>query len=102
MRILTLAWRGGFRQELLELCNKQQAILGDMQEILDDRNDTIRVLRMAMDKADLQHAKAIRNLTSHFLEALEEENIEALRDGIEKGLSDLNDHVARLEEHSGI
>ena len=95
MRILTLAWGGGTSRSLYEEVQRLQAEL-------EEKESLVRVLRLAMDKVDLQHAKAVRNLTSHFLEALEEDDVQALRDGIEAGLSDLNDHVARLEEHSGL
>ena len=70
------------------------------RDIIQEQEDKIRVLRMAMDKVDLLHARNTRNLVSHFLFALDEdEDPEALRDGIAEGLSDLSDHVARLEEH---
>ena len=93
MRILSLTWGGGTSRALYEEVLRLQAEL-------EEKEGLIRVLRMAMDAVDLQHAKAVRNLTSHFLEALEYDDMEALRDGIMEGLSDLNDHVARLEEHA--
>jgi hypothetical protein len=96
MRILTLAWGGISRRRLYEMILQQR-------DIIQEQEDRIRVLRMAMDKVDLEHARYTRNLIQHFLVAVEDgEEAEALRDGIEDGLSDLNDHVARLEEHSGI
>jgi hypothetical protein len=53
---------------------------------------------------ELQQARLGRNLLQHFLTALDlldegELSEETLRDGLELGLSDLQDHVARLEEH---
>lgn len=88
MRILTLAWGGQSARTLYA-------------EILRLREEN-EALRAAMSKVDLQHARATRDLVSHFLAAVDDAGGEALRDGIEAGLSDLNDHVARLEEHSGI
>ena len=88
MRILTLAWGDQSARTLYA-------------EILRLREEN-KSLRAALGKVDLQHAKATRDLCAHFLEAVAEEGGEALRDGIAAGLSDLNDHVARLEEHSGI
>ena len=94
MRILTLAWGGISKNRLYEMILLQR-------QIIEERDATIRVLRMAMDKVDLQHARNVRDLTERFIQALDEDE-EALRDGIAMGLSDLNDHVARLEEHSGL
>ena len=88
MRILTLAW--GWRSPVLFY-----------EEILRLREENA-ALRAALGKVDLQHAKATRDLVAHFLAAVDDAGGEALRDGIEAGLSDLNDHVARLEEHSGL
>ena len=88
MKIISLAWGGQSSRTLYA-------------EILRLREENAE-LRAAMSKVDLQHAKATRDLCAHFLEAVAEEGGEALRDGIEAGLSDLNDHVARLEEYSGI
>lgn len=58
-------------------------------------------LRAQIAKMDLQHARSTRDLINHFLESLGGDE-EALRYGLSSGLADLNDHVARLEEHSGI
>jgi hypothetical protein len=58
-------------------------------------------LRAQMMKMDLDHARATRDLVTHFLDSLGGDE-EALRYGLSTGLADLNDHVARLEEHSGI
>ena len=52
-----------------------------------------------MDRVDLQHARYVRDLIAHFSRRSMKDE-EALRNGIELGLSDLNDHVARLEEHA--
>ena len=93
MRILTLSWGGANSRALYE------EVLA-LQEALEEKEGLIRVLEMAMAHVDLNHAKAIRNLTSHFLEALDEPDVDVLRDGIQQGLNDLNDHVARLEEHA--
>ena len=86
MRILTLAW--GWRSPV-----------SFYEEILRLREENA-ALRAALGKVDLQHAKATRDLVAHFLAAVDDAGGEALRDGIEAGLSDLNDHVARLEEHT--
>jgi hypothetical protein len=93
MRILSLAWGNNSTRTLYTEVLRQREVIAE----LESRN---RVLSMAMDKVDLQHAKATRDLVSHFLDAVEEEGGEALRDGIEAGLADLKDHVARLEEHA--
>jgi hypothetical protein len=53
---------------------------------------------------ELQLARSGRDLLDHFLAALDllgegDLSEETLRDGLEMGLADLRDHVARLEEH---
>jgi hypothetical protein len=58
----------------------------------------------ALERSELQLARSGRDLLDHFLVALDllEEGTlpeETLRDGLEAGLEDLRDHVARLEEH---
>jgi predicted DNA-binding protein YlxM (UPF0122 family) len=92
MNIISLMWGGISKRRLYDIIFRQR-------EIMEEQEAKIRVLRMAMDKVDLMHARATRDLVAHFLAAVEEED-EVLRDGIEAGLSDLNDHVARLEEHA--
>ena len=57
-----------------------------------------RRTRTTSEKQELQHARSTRDLVAHFLAVVDNDD-PALRDGIEAGLSDLNDHVARLEEH---
>jgi hypothetical protein len=58
----------------------------------------------ALERSELQLARSGRDLLDHFLVALDllDEGTlseDVLRDGIEAGLEDLRDHVARLEEH---
>ena len=50
-------------------------------------------------RADLEHARNVRNLIEQFLVALETPEID-IRNDLMQGLSDLKDHVARLEEHA--
>ncbi len=48
----------------------------------------------------LQHARNVRDLIAHFHYSVAEgEDLEMLEDVLEKGLQDMNDSVARLEEH---
>jgi hypothetical protein len=58
----------------------------------------------ALEHSELQLARSGRDLLDHFLAALDllgegDLSEETLRDGLEMGLADLRDHVARLEEH---
>jgi hypothetical protein len=78
MRIISFAWGGISSKSLYE------------------ENER---LRAQIAKMDLDHARATRDLVSHFLDSLGGDE-EALRYGLSSGLADLNDHVARLEEHS--
>ena len=94
-------WGSASRQRLLGICNRQQAVLEEAQEIINDLQATNDVLRQEMDRVDLLHARNVRDLIDNFIAAVDDDPDE-LRDGLEQGLSDLNDHVARLEEHSGI
>jgi hypothetical protein len=94
MNIISLAWGGVSKRRMQEMLLIQR-------DKIREQEDTIRVLRMAMDRVDLLHARHNRDLCAKFLAAVEDD-AEVLRDGIEAGLSDLNDHVARLEEHSGL
>jgi hypothetical protein len=81
MKIISLAWGGRSTKALYE-------------ENLQLREELARV--------DLDHARHIRDLINNFSVALDTPDEDALRDGLSAALSDLNDHVARLEEHSGI
>ena len=92
MRIFDRMWGDLSRRHLYMMILQQR-------DIIQEREATIRVLRMAMDRVDLAHAVATRDLVEHFLAALDEDE-EAIREGILNGLSDLNDHVARLQEHA--
>jgi len=60
---------------------------------------TEEIVRLNL-QTDLHHARNVRDLVDSFLQALEYEiPEEELKAVLEKGLRDLNDHVARLEEH---
>jgi hypothetical protein len=88
MRIFSIAWGGVSKQRLWSL-------------VLEQRN-LLDVQRAHISALELQYARNVRDLISNFRLALENEDDDALRDGLGLALSDLNDHVARLEEHSGI
>jgi collagenase-like PrtC family protease len=58
----------------------------------------------ALEQGELQMARSGRDLLDHFITALDllddgSLSEETLRYGLEMGLEDLRDHVARLEEH---
>jgi chromosome condensin MukBEF ATPase and DNA-binding subunit MukB len=71
---------------------------------IQDLEAQLRENIVALEQNDLRVARSGRDLLDHFLVALdllEEGDLseETLRDGLEAGLEDLRDHVARLEEH---
>lgn len=88
MNIISLVWGGISKNRLYDLCLRQ--------------SDTIRLQRAHIDWLELQHSRNIRDLIANFQAALDAPDEDALRDGLVLALSDLNDHVARLEEHSGL
>ena len=65
------------------------------------KGDQIEELRGELARLQLAHARNVRDLISHFHHALtEEEDLDALEETLELGLRDMNDSVARLEEHA--
>ena len=84
MRFFTIYW-GGFSKKYL------QDMIFELVEAVQEHKDYIQ-------KMELQHARSTRDLVAHFLAVVDNDD-PALRYGIEAGLSDLNDHVARMEEH---
>ena len=51
-------------------------------------------------RMEMEYLRYVRDLMQRFLRVLDAVDGDALRFELEKGLSDLEDHVARLEEHA--
>lgn len=62
------------------------------------QQQTIGRLLDEQQKNQLEYARTTRNLVEHFLVALEHPEFD-YRSDILKGLRDLEDEIARLEEH---
>ena len=61
----------------------------------------IEQLHAEMGRLQLAHARNVRDLVSHFHHCVVEgEDMDALEETLEMGLRDMNDSVARLEEHT--
>ena len=61
----------------------------------------IQELHAEMARLQLAHARNVRDLISHFHHCVVEgEDMDFLEETLEAGLRDMNDSVARLEEHS--
>lgn len=59
-----------------------------------------REQQVLQQRSDLQNARNTRDLIQHFLTAIEQDvDRDALAENLREGLTDLSDHVARLEEH---
>jgi hypothetical protein len=68
------------------------------QEIIREQRDTIERQNLYIQQVQLEHTRSVRDIVEHFLIA-HEQGID-VRDDLLDGLRDLNDHVARLEEHA--
>jgi hypothetical protein len=86
MRIFSIAWGGVSKQRLYALCQEQ--------------SECIQRQKAHIDFLELTHTRNVRDLIHNFQAALDAPDEDVLRDGLEAALVDLNDHVARLEEHA--
>jgi DNA-binding GntR family transcriptional regulator len=65
------------------------------------QNCEIEALHAEVSRLQLAHARNVRDLVSHFHHCVVEgEDMDFLEETLEAGLRDMNDSVARLEEHS--
>ena len=62
--------------------------------------ERISELEEQIREMELAHVRNARDLIDNFVAAMEYEDQDEVRDAMENALVDLNDHVARLEEHS--
>lgn len=83
----------GFLRKILNL-----DVLGQSVTLNLEQAATIKRLRKELAQKDLEHIRAVRDLVEQFFIA-QEAGLD-VRDQLEAGLTDLRDHVARLEEHS--
>lgn len=60
----------------------------------------IERLRCESVQMQLEYARNVRDLIAHFRSALEMEDLDTLEETLAQGLQDMNDSVARLEEHA--
>lgn len=81
--------------EVREWISQQRNLL----EICEDQQDLIADLQLLREKDDLEHVRFQRDLMTTFRLALEQPDLDEVVEAIEKAISDLSDHVARLEEH---
>ena len=65
-------------------------------EVINKQSERIQEWQEYAAYKELQHLRNVRDLVQHFLIAVDEEV--DVREQLEKGLQDLNDHVARMEE----
>ena len=68
-------------------------VIEDLTKILKDREEQL-------GQYELRHVRQVRDLVEAFHGSIGVVDDDALREDLEKGLLDLNDHVARLEEHA--
>ena len=76
--------------ELRNLIESQSAAIG---LILEEREEE-------KTRTEMEYLRYVRDLMKHFLRILDSTDDDFLRYELKKGLSDLEDHVARLEEHA--
>jgi len=67
-------------------------------EVINTQTERIQEWMEYSAQQELQHTRNVRDLVQNFL-IVQQEEID-VREELEKGLQDLNDHVARLEEHA--
>ena len=60
----------------------------------------IERLRGEMDRMQLSHARNVRDILASVQHEIEEGDVDDLLERLEDGLRDMNDSVARLEEHA--
>ena len=75
---------------LLLIATEQQAVISDQRRIITRQQAEI-------EKMKLEHIRTCRDLVEQFWIA--EVAGTDVREELQQGLSDLRDHVARLEEH---
>ena len=75
----------------VSVAQEQQAVIYDQRRIIDRQQAEIEELK-------LQHVRNVRDLVEQFFIA-SMAGVDVTED-LEKGLCDLRDHVARLEEHA--
>jgi hypothetical protein len=81
------------RARLYEMLLQQRDIIEEQRTVVAEQLEMI-------EQQELQQIKVARDLIQNFHDALEAEvDEDTLRNGLEIALVDLNDHVARLEEH---
>lgn len=69
-------------------------------DIAQQQREVIEILSAQLQQKDLENTRNVRNLVEQFL-VVQSEGVD-VRDDLIQGLRDLNDQVARLEEHSGV
>jgi hypothetical protein len=73
----------------------------DFWAFVSKRERRMEELEAELDRAELKSIRGVRDLVQTFHKHLEcGTDEDSLRDGLSNALVDLNDHVARLEEHS--
>ena len=93
----------GFLRRLLNLDTVSQAVgvIETQNKLIQEWQVVYAAREQEIAELRLEHVRNVRDLVSHFLEALESDlDEEELRETLENGLRDLNDHVARMEEHA--
>ena len=75
---------------LLLIAEEQQAVISDQRRLINRKQREIEQLK-------LQHIRTTRDLIEQFW--LAQVAGTDVREELQQGLSDLRDHVARLEEH---
>ena len=65
-----------------------------------DQAEVIKMQRLQMERMQLEYARNVRDLIEGFF--VVQQSGEDVRDELLEGLRDLQDEVARLEEHSEI
>jgi hypothetical protein len=68
------------------------------QEVIREQRTIIERQNLYIQQVQLEHTRNVRNLVENFL--IVQSDGEDVRDELIEGLRDLNDHVARLEEHA--
>ena len=101
MRFIQAFIFGRHADHLLEIAKGQQKLIREQREFNDDLLAENARLRAELGRQELKSIRGVRDLVERFHYWVERGTDEdTLRDGLSNALVDLNDHVARLEEHS--
>jgi hypothetical protein len=82
----------------LDVLGAAVGVAREQQTIIHDQLRLITRKQAEIEELKLSHIRSVRDLVEHFLYS-QQQGIDVTED-LERGLEDLRDHVARLEEHA--